>query len=115
MRARQAQLEAWLSEAQPDVLCLQEIKASPAQLGLLADVAGYHCYWHGDKGYSGVALLVSERVAPDCPSYVVPPFDFEARIVTARAAAEAQRAVVAAVDRTDDPAREERPTTGKDS
>jgi hypothetical protein len=23
-------------------------------------------------------------VAPDCPSYVVPPFDFEARIVTAR-------------------------------
>ena len=82
MRARQAQLEAWLAETQPDVLCLQEIKASPAQLGLLADIAGYHCYWHGDKGYSGVALLVSERVAPDCPSYVVPPFDFEARIVT---------------------------------
>jgi exodeoxyribonuclease III len=68
------------------VLCLQEIKASPAQLGLLADIAGYHCYWHGDKGYSGVALLVSERVAPDCPSYVVPPFDFEARIVTVRLA-----------------------------
>jgi exodeoxyribonuclease-3 len=84
LRARQAQLEAWLAVAQPDVLCLQEIKASPAQLGLLADVAGYHCYWHGDKGYSGVALLVSERVAPDCPSYVVPPFDFEARIVTVR-------------------------------
>ena len=61
LRARQAQLEAWLAETQPDVLCLQEIKASPAQLGLLADVAGYHCYWHGDKGYSGVALLVSER------------------------------------------------------
>ena len=84
LRARQAQLEAWLAETQPDVLCLQEIKASPAQLGLLADIAGYHCYWHGDKGYSGVALLVSERIAPDCPSYVVPPFDFEARIVTAR-------------------------------
>jgi exodeoxyribonuclease-3 len=53
------------------VLCLQEIKASRAQLGLLADVAGYHCYWHGDKGYSGVALLVSERVAPECPRYIV--------------------------------------------
>jgi exodeoxyribonuclease III len=66
------------------VLCLQEIKASRAQLGLLADVAGYHCYWHGDKGYSGVALLVSERVAPECPRYVVPPFDFEMRIVTVR-------------------------------
>jgi exodeoxyribonuclease III len=70
--------------AQPDVLCLQEIKASAAQLGLLADVAGYHCYWHGDKGYSGVALLVSERVAPACPAWIVPPFDFEARIVAAR-------------------------------
>ena len=45
---------------------------------------GYQCYWHGDKGYSGVALLVSERVAPDCPEFVVPPFDFEARIVTVR-------------------------------
>jgi exodeoxyribonuclease-3 len=66
------------------VLCLQEIKASPAQLGLLADIAGYHCRWHGDKGYSGVALLVSERIAPECPQYVVPPFDFEARIVTVR-------------------------------
>jgi exodeoxyribonuclease-3 len=66
------------------VLCLQEIKASKAQLGLLADVAGYHCHWHGDKGYSGVALLVSERLAAACPPFVVPPFDFEQRIVTAR-------------------------------
>ena len=66
------------------MLCLQEIKASAAQLGLLADVAGYHCCWHGGKGYSGVALLVSERVAPACPQFIVPPFDFEQRIVTAR-------------------------------
>ncbi len=79
------------------MLCLQEIKASPAQLGLLADVAGYHCYWHGDRGYSGVALLVSERVAPDCPSYVVPPFDFEARIVTTRLPAPAPGLAVASV------------------
>jgi exodeoxyribonuclease-3 len=79
------------------VLCLQEIKASPAQLGLLADIAGYHCYWHGDKGYSGVALLVSERLAPDCPSYIVPPFDFEARIVTTRLTARPPGLAVASV------------------
>jgi exodeoxyribonuclease-3 len=84
LRARQAQLEAWIAATQPDVLCLQEIKASAAQLGLLADVAGYHCFWHGEKGYSGVALLVSDRLTAACPAFVVPPFDFEQRIVTAR-------------------------------
>ena len=41
------------------MLCLQEIKASPDQLPVwLIDIEGYWGYWHGDKGYSGVALLV---------------------------------------------------------
>ena len=31
-----------------------------------------------------MALLVSERIATACPAFVVPPFDFEQRIVTAR-------------------------------
>jgi exodeoxyribonuclease-3 len=84
IRARQAQLDEWATRVQPDVLCLQEIKASPDQLGLLADLPGYSCYWHGDKGYSGVALLVSERVAPTRPEFSHPPFDFERRIVTAQ-------------------------------
>ncbi len=85
IRARHAQLDDWAARVQPDVICLQEIKASAAQLpGLLSDLAGYSCYWHGDKGYSGVALLVSERVAPTRPVFSHPPFDFERRIVTAR-------------------------------
>jgi exodeoxyribonuclease III len=85
IRARHAQLDEWAARVQPDVICLQEIKASAAQLpGLLSDLEGYTCYWHGDKGYSGVALLVSERVAPTRPEFSHPPFDFERRIVTAQ-------------------------------
>ena len=32
IRARQAELQAWLERVQPDVVCLQEIKASADQL-----------------------------------------------------------------------------------
>jgi exodeoxyribonuclease-3 len=87
IRARHAQLDEWAAREQPDVICLQEIKASVDQLpGLLCDLEGYWCYWHGDKGYSGVALLVSRRVEPERPGFSHPPFDFERRIVTARVA-----------------------------
>lgn len=83
IRARHAELDAWAAAEKPDVICLQEIKASPAQLpGLLADLEGYWCHWHGDKGYSGVAILVSERLAADRPVFVHPPFAFESRMVT---------------------------------
>jgi exodeoxyribonuclease III len=85
IRARHAQLDEWAAREQPDVICLQEIKASAAQLpGLLSDLEGYWCYWHGDKGYSGVALLVSQRVSALRPEFSHPPFDFERRIVTVR-------------------------------
>ena len=43
---------------------------------------GYWCYWHGHKGYSGVALHVSQSIAPERPVFSHPPFDFEHRIVT---------------------------------
>ncbi|HEY8550515.1 MAG TPA: exodeoxyribonuclease III [Vicinamibacterales bacterium] len=84
IRARHPQLEAWVAASHPDVICLQEIKAGPGQLGLLAQLEGYWCYWHGDKGYSGVGLLVSHTIAPERPEFAHPPFDFEHRIVTAR-------------------------------
>jgi exodeoxyribonuclease III len=43
---------------------------------------GYWCYWHGGKGYSGVAVHVSKAIAPDRPTFLHPEFDFEHRIVT---------------------------------
>ena len=50
----------WLKTTNPDVVCLQEIKANTDQFdeSVFNDL-GYHCYWHSaeKKGYSGVAIL----------------------------------------------------------
>ena len=82
IRARQGELQDLLDREQPDVLCLQEIKASPDQLPVwLLDIEGYWGHWHGGKGYSGVALLVRKARWPDRPAFLHPPFDFEHRIV----------------------------------
>jgi exodeoxyribonuclease-3 len=54
----------WLQQADPDVICLQEIKASPDQLPLLDfELAGYpYHYWFPatKKGYSGVDFIKKE-------------------------------------------------------
>ncbi|TBW29853.1 exodeoxyribonuclease III [Gramella sp. KN1008] len=51
----------WLQQANPDIVCIQEIKAHPEQLDLEEfEKAGYpYHYWHPaqKKGYSGVAIL----------------------------------------------------------
>ena len=83
IRARQSELQDLLERERPDVLCLQEIKASLDQLPLwLADTEGYWSYWHGGKGYSGVGLLVRKDQCVESPAFLHPPFDFEQRIVT---------------------------------
>ena len=82
IRARQSQVEHWLDRDRPDIVCLQEIKASTDQLPTgLCEMQGYWCYWHGGKGYSGVAIHVSQSVAPERPAFSHPSFDFEHRIV----------------------------------
>ena len=57
----------WLQQANPDVICLQEIKATPEQIPLAAfEAAGYpYHYWYPaeKKGYSGVAIL--SKVKPN--------------------------------------------------
>ena len=84
IRARQAQVLDWLAQERPDVVCLQEIKASLDQLTFdLRDIEGYWGHWHGGRGYSGVALLFSRQLAPAGPSIKHPVFDFEQRICTA--------------------------------
>ena len=84
-RARQAQLQEFIGKEQPDVLCLQEIKASVEQLpAWLCEIEGYWCYWHGGKGYSGVGLHVRKATIPERPVFEHPAFDYEHRIVTAR-------------------------------
>ena len=58
IKARLPRLIEYLSEQQPDIACLQELKASDETFPV-ADVeaAGYRAVWHGQKGFNGVAVL----------------------------------------------------------
>jgi exodeoxyribonuclease-3 len=83
IRARQAQVHEWIAQERPDVVCLQEIKATSDQVPTaLCEMEGYWCYWHGGKGYSGVALHVSKTFAPERPAFAHPAFDYENRIAS---------------------------------
>ena len=85
IRARCNEVVEWAEREQPDVICLQEIKATADQVPLpLCNLPGYWCCWHGFKGYSGVGLHVRRDLAPGRPEFSHPPFDHESRIVTAR-------------------------------
>jgi len=85
IRARQTQFLEWIGRDRPDILCLQELKAAPAQLAAdLCDLAGHWCYWHGSRAYSGVGLHIRKDVFPDPPVFSHPVFDHENRIVEAQ-------------------------------
>lgn len=87
LRAREAQFLEWVERDRPDVVCLQEIKAAPAQIPpAVCELSGYWCYWHGAGGYSGVGLNLRRDTFPEPPVYSHPRFDRETRIVTAEAA-----------------------------
>lgn len=48
----------WLKEAKPDVVCLQELKATDSQFPVKEiKAAGYQALWHGQKSWNGVAIL----------------------------------------------------------
>jgi exodeoxyribonuclease-3 len=85
-RAREAQFLEWVRRDAPDVVCLQEIKATPDQLGeTLTMLPEYWSYWHGGpKGYSGVSLHVRKDAFPSKPEFSHPAFDVECRVVQAR-------------------------------
>jgi exodeoxyribonuclease-3 len=86
IRAREAQFVEWVRRDLPDVVCLQEIKATPEQLGeTLTMLPEYWNYWHGGpKGYSGVSLHFRKEAFPTRPQFGHPAFDVECRVVEAR-------------------------------
>jgi exodeoxyribonuclease III len=48
----------WLAETEPDVACLQELKASDGKFPAAAiQAVGYGAIWHGQKSWNGVAIL----------------------------------------------------------
>lgn len=58
VNGRLAVLLRWLTEAKPDIVCLQELKAPNEKFPLNAiNDAGYSVKWHGQKSWNGVAIL----------------------------------------------------------
>ena len=85
IRAREQQLFEWIGRDRPEIVCLQEIKASAEQVpAILCNMPDYWCYWHGTRAYSGVALLIRNDICHARPEFAHPVFDHENRIVTAR-------------------------------
>jgi len=63
VRARLDRLLAWLQKAQPDIVCLQELKAREAAFPYDAiRRAGYHAVVYGQPTFNGVGIL--SRIEP---------------------------------------------------
>ncbi|HEY4102981.1 MAG TPA: exodeoxyribonuclease III [Polyangiaceae bacterium] len=58
IRSRLANLLEWLQKTSPDVVCLQELKATDAAFPKNEiRAAGYDAIWHGQASWNGVAIL----------------------------------------------------------
>ena len=87
VNARLANLLDWLAVAQPDVVCLQELKAEDGAFPIAAiEAAGYGAVWRGQRTWNGVAILargatpvVTRRALPGDPA------DDQARYIEAAA------------------------------
>jgi exodeoxyribonuclease-3 len=73
IRVRLPQLLDWLAAAQPDVVCLQELKTeAPGFPREALEAAGYACAINGQKTYNGVAILARtplSDIAADIPGF----------------------------------------------
>ncbi|MFH1429863.1 MAG: exodeoxyribonuclease III [Candidatus Margulisiibacteriota bacterium] len=72
----------WLTKVQPDILCLQETKVQPDQLGTeLLSPEGYKSYWQSAKrkGYSGVAVY-TKKAPLSITNLGILEFDDEGRV-----------------------------------
>jgi len=78
-------LLAWLAESKPDVVCLQELKATDRQFPMSAiEAAGYGAVWHGQSAWNGVAIL-ARNATPVLVRTELPgdPADTQARYIEA--------------------------------
>ncbi len=76
----------WIKAANPDVLCLQEIKATVDQIPVeLFEELGYYHYWFPaqKKGYSGVAILSKKEPKNIHFGCGIDKYDTEGRIIRA--------------------------------
>lgn len=76
----------WMQQAKPDILCVQEIKASPDQVGVFEfEELGYEHFWYPaqKKGYSGVAIFSKTKPSKVHYGCGIKAYDDEGRIIRA--------------------------------
>ena len=74
----------WLKITNPDVICLQEIKAHKDQIDTnIFDELGYYNYWFSaqKKGYSGVGILSKEKPNNVFYGTEISSMDYEGRTI----------------------------------
>jgi exodeoxyribonuclease III len=82
VRQRLEHLLAYLKEAEPDALCLQEIKTVDEQFPRLEiESAGYHVETHGQKTFNGVAIISRSRLEDVRRGLPGDPSDEQARYI----------------------------------
>ena len=65
INGRLPRLLEWLEETQPDIVCLQELKAPQERFPRTElEQAGYGAIWHGQKSWNGVAILARGEARP---------------------------------------------------
>ena len=84
VRKRLPNLLDWLREAGPDVVCLQELKATDAEFPAEAiRQAGYEAVWRGQKSWNGVAILARWAPVLTCSALPGDPSDTQSRYIEA--------------------------------
>jgi exodeoxyribonuclease-3 len=86
VNGRLSVLLRWLKEEQPDIACLQELRA-PQERFPQAEIAklGYQAVWHGQKSWNGVAII-TRNVTPVETRRALPgdPEDLHSRYIEAQ-------------------------------
>jgi len=75
-------LYKWFKKEEPDILCLQEIKAEKEQVPpYLKNTPNYHIYWNPAerKGYSGVVTYTKQKPKTIKKGFGIEKFDKEGR------------------------------------
>lgn len=63
INGRLENLLRWLKEAQPDIVCLQELKCESSKFPeTKLKAAGYNAIWLGQKSWNGVAILAKSEI-----------------------------------------------------
>ncbi len=85
IKKRFQNLLTWLAETEPDVVCLQELKAEHAQFPAeTLQQFGYGAVWSGERSWNGVAIL-ARNATPVATRRSLPgdPSDKQARYIEA--------------------------------